>query len=179
MDTTSTNLSEKEILKQRAKVLAKLNIDTLLQNEEKSSLLCFQLADQTYCIDTEYIKEVLILKDLTMIPNTPEFILGVINVRGQILAIYNTKKLFKIKEIGITDQNKIIILKDNEKEIEFGILVDRIIGNINLSLHEIETIQDNLNEIGKEYLKGLTKEGYIVINTKAFIQSPALLVNSK
>ncbi|MEI6820994.1 MAG: chemotaxis protein CheW [Bacteroidota bacterium] len=176
MDKPKMNISDKEILKRRATKLAKkTNVETD-QNEEQIFMLCFELASQTYCLDTSFIKEVLVLKDLTPIPNTPDFVIGVINVRGQILAVYNAKKIFNVKEIGIKDQNKVIILKDNDKDIEFGLLVDGILGNIKLSLHEIESIPDSLNETGKEYLKGITDNGIIVINTKGFIESPLLII---
>ena len=101
MDNPNVNISAKEILKRRATKLAKkTNVETD-QNEEQTFMLCFELASQTYCLDTSFIKEVLVLKDLTPIPNTPDFVIGVINVRGQILAVYNAKKIFNVKEIGI------------------------------------------------------------------------------
>ena len=178
MEDDALYISEQEILKQRAIKLSKLIKTEAGANEEHLFMLSFQLASQTYCVETKFIKEVLLLKDLTPIPNTPDFVYGVINVKGQITTVYNTKKIFNVKEIGMTDQNKVIILKDDDKEIEFGLLVDRIIGNISLSLQEIEDIPDNLNDTGKEYLKGITNDGIIVINTKVFIESPSLVISN-
>lgn len=179
MQNKSINNNTHEILRQRALKLSRITNQQNEKNVEDQFMLCFQLASQTFCLDTDYIKEVLLLKDLTQIPNTPDYVLGVINVRGQIMAVYNTKKLFNVKEVGITDQNKVIILKDKVKDIEFGILVDRILGNINLSLRQIGTLPDNMNDLGKDYIKGITSNGLIVINTKNFIDSPSLIINNK
>jgi len=82
-----------QILRDRAQVLARppeqaAAADTLFE------LLEFRLAQERYAVETRYVREVYPLKDLTPLPCTPPFVLGVVNVRGHILPVLDLKKFF-------------------------------------------------------------------------------------
>src|SRR5664279_5629709 len=115
------NKKTRELLKARAIEMAKepelkKGFSPIVQ------LIAFSLGAETYGLESAYIREVYPLKDFTPLPGVPAFILGIINVRGQIMPVVDLKKLFNLPEQGITELNKVIILHDDQ--MEFGILAD-------------------------------------------------------
>ena len=112
---------KKRILKSRAKDLAR-KTKNQMQAEESIQVTEFMLAYEKYAVESSYVREVYPLSDLTPVPCTPAFVLGIINVRGRILSIIDIKKFFELPEKGLTDLNKIIIVQDDR--MEFGILAD-------------------------------------------------------
>ncbi len=86
----------------------------------------FLLTHENYGIESVYVREVHPLKELTPLPCTPSFVLGIINVRGQILSVIDLKKFFDLPAQEPTSLNKVIIFHNNR--IEFGILADAVIG---------------------------------------------------
>ena len=88
-----TSKEKKTILKARAKALA-LEPEREKRKGEYLEVVEFLLAYETYAIETAYVREVYPLKELTVLPCTPPFVLGIINVRGQILSVIDIKKFF-------------------------------------------------------------------------------------
>ena len=94
-------ISEKErILKARAVALAKQPEDNKV-NDEYIEVVEFKLSHENYGIESSYVREVYPLKDYTTLPGTPPFVLGIMNVRGQIVSVINLKKLFNLPEKGL------------------------------------------------------------------------------
>src|SRR4051794_29498302 len=91
-----------QILRARAQALARTPerpqiAETLLE------LLEFRLAQECYALENRYVQEVYPLKDLTPLPCTPPFVLGIVNVRGHVLPVLDLKKFFDLPEKGLTD----------------------------------------------------------------------------
>lgn len=171
--TTDTNI--KKILKERARVLqASLN-ENEDANTKKVETLEFLLSNEKYAIESEYVSEVVKIYDLTPLPCTPSFIVGIINKRGQIISIVDIKKFFNLPDKGITNLNRVIIVQHND--MEFGILSDEIIGNSTLDLNTLQNDIPPVNKIADNYILGLTKERLIVLNIKELLLDEKLIVN--
>jgi purine-binding chemotaxis protein CheW len=129
------NPHEKQILNQRARLLAQTK-DT--PSTEKSLMFVeFLLFPESYAIEASYVQEVFSLKELTPIPGTPEHIMGVINFRGSIISVLNLKILFGLKEQGLTEMNKVILLR--KQQMEFGLISDAITGLVNIPASKISS----------------------------------------
>ena len=148
------------ILKARAKVLAVEKKDETAQ-KDFIEIVVFKLASETYGIESSFIGEVHPLKDFTILPGMPSFVLGIINVRGQIFSIIDLKKFFNLPEKGLGELNKVIIIR-NER-MEFGILADIIQGACSLSLDEIQIQPGSAHVIDPGYLKGITNDHIIIL----------------
>src|SRR5580704_11409642 len=114
-----------QILKARAKILARPHI------AEKPiagilSVVEFRLARERYAVEHKFVREVLSLKDLTPMPCTPDFVVGLINVRGQILPVISIKGFLNLPESGITDLHRVLIVQRGD--VELGLLADEING---------------------------------------------------
>ncbi|MCD6354089.1 MAG: chemotaxis protein CheW [Prolixibacteraceae bacterium] len=172
-----TKLTQKEkILKERARLLREIKEQPRDKGEQMEALE-FVLANERYAIDTTFIAEVIRIKKLTPLPGTPAFILGIINVRGRILSVIDIKKLFNLPDEGISNLNRVIIVKNGA--IEFGILTDEIIGNFPLTLNSLQKKISSLESSYKNFVLGITSERLIVLDLKEIINSDKIIVNDK
>ena len=135
----------------------------------------FVLGPEHYGIESSHIREIHPLSEFTPLPCTPAFVLGLVNVRGQILSIINIKKLFDLPEKGLTDLNKIIIVHANHMEL--GILADAILGVRSITVEELQPALPTLTGIRAEYLKGITKDPLAVLDIEKILSDEKILVN--
>src|SRR5579862_4524756 len=120
-----TPVDKKEILKTRAHLLAR-ELRSADEPVDAMEVVIFRLADEQYAIESVRVQEVYPIKELTPLPCTPPFVLGIINVRGQILTVIDLRRFFELPIKGLTDLNKVIILQHEESEL--GVLADAIVG---------------------------------------------------
>lgn len=163
-----------KVLKERARALAN---EPKKEDERRETIeiIEFMLAYEKYGIETSYVREAYPLKDLTQVPCTPPFVLGIINVRGEILSVIDIKKFFDLPEKGLGDLNKIIIL--NNEKMEFGILADVILGVRNILSSELQQSIPTLTGIREEYLKGVTKERVVILDAKKLLSDKTIIVH--
>lgn len=162
------------ILKNRARALAK-EIEKFDANLQFLEIIEFRLAWETYAVESKYIREIYPLKDFTPIPGTPAFVLGLANVRGQILSVIDLKKFFNLPEKGLGELNKIIVVRN--ELMEFGILADAITGARKIRPEDIQESPPTVSGIGAEYLKGVTKERMVVLDMEKILNDTKIIVN--
>ncbi len=114
---TPTPEQKKKILKERAGALAREPKDRAAAGEFVE-VVEFLLSYERYGIESSYVREIYPMKELTPLPCTPPFVLGIINVRGEIVAVIDNKKFFELPEKGHTDLNKLVIRNKLQCEIE-------------------------------------------------------------
>jgi purine-binding chemotaxis protein CheW len=164
---------QRRILRERARILAREPQSA--NTEEILVVVEFILAQERYGIESTLIREVYPLKEYTPLPGTPPFILGLMNVRGQILSITDIRKFFDLPEKGLTNLNRVIILKNRDRE--FGILADDIVGIRSLPLKELQTSLPTLTGIRAEYLKGVTPDRLVVLEGEKLLKDDRLVVH--
>jgi len=167
---------KRRILKDRAKVLAR-RAEEKTPAEKQYEVLEFLLAYERYAIETRYVREVYPLKDLTPVPCTPRFVLGVINVRGQILSVIDIKKFFDLPEKGLTDLNKVIIV--NSDSMQLGVLADVILGVREIAEEDIQPSLPTLTGIRAEYLIGVAKERLVVLDARKLLSDGNIVVQEE
>ena len=123
------------------------------------------------------MREVYPLNDLTPVPCTPPFVLGIINVRGQIISVIDLKKLFGLPEKGLGDFNKVIILKSDT--MEFGVLADVIVGFRTMPLAGLQQIIPTLTGVREEYLLGVTEDRLIVLDAEKILSDEKIVINEE
>jgi len=165
-----------KILKARTKALAREVKEEKL-DLEYLAVVEFMLANERYGIELKNIIEVYPLKDLTPVPCTPPFILGIFNVRGQIQTIIDIKKFFDLPDKGLSDLNKVIIVRT--RGMEAGILADVILGIRSVPLREIQTTLPTLTDIRAEYMKGVTGDQLIILDVEKIFSDERIIVNEE
>lgn len=173
IDWTLSSEEKAKILKERARKLA-ASVKAEESKEENLEVVEFLLSQERYGFESQYIREVYPLENFTPIPCTPAFVLGVINVRGQILSIIDMGRFFDLPRKGITDLNKVIILRSDD--MEFGILADEISGVRMIPVSEIQQSLPTLTGLRAEYLKGVTNDRVTILDAKKILTDKNLIV---
>lgn len=135
----------------------------------------FTLASEIYGVESAFVREVHPLKDFTPLPGVPSFILGIVNVRGQILPVVDLKKFFNLPEKGLGELNKVIIIHD--ERIEFGILVDAVNGTKVIFMEEVLSNPSPVIGTGEKYLKGVTKDRLIILSAENLLSDRKIVIN--
>lgn len=120
-----------------------------------SQFVGFQLADQNYAFPIEQIQEIVILSDFTRVPQVPEFVDGVTNLRGNIIPLINLRKLFGLEPISMTDQTRTIVV--NVKARTMGCTVDSVSQVIRIADEQIQSVPDIVTANQSQYITGFAK----------------------
>ena len=155
------NEKKQQILRQRAVLLAQ-EPQCRDQEEQGLEIVEFLLANEHYAIESSCIGEVYPLKEFTPLPGTPAYVLGLVNLRGKILSVIDLRKFFDLADKGLSDLNKIIVLRD--EVMEFGILADAVLAARQIRLNLVSPSLPTLTEVRNEYLKGVTEERLVLLD---------------
>lgn len=124
---------------------------------EEKQYVVFGLEGQEYCVDITTVQEIILPIKVTKLPNMPSHVLGVFNLRGNIVPLLDLKTRFGMKKSEQTEDTRIIVMKVDQKS--FSILVDEIHEVVKIKDESIEISNDISTEINKEYILGVAKEG--------------------
>ncbi len=163
----------KKILKERAIALAR---EAKMETAGSAiDVLEFDLAYERYGFELAYIREVCPLAELTPLPGTPDFVLGIVNVRGRIVSVIDIRKFFDLPDKGLSDLNKVVILTSDTRE--FGVLTDRVICTRSLLTATLQESLPTLTDVRSQYFKGVTGERLIVLDAGKILRDEKLVVN--
>lgn len=117
-------------------------------------VLSFQIHNQEYAIEVEEIESVVDIEEVTPVPNSREFINGVINLRGRIVPVVDLTKKISIKLPEEHEFENILVLKIDEQEI--GVFVDEVKNVLSIDETKLENIQSK-NDVYTGKVKGTIK----------------------
>ncbi|MCO7226084.1 chemotaxis protein CheW [Pleionea sp. CnH1-48] len=122
----------------------------------------FRLASETYGVNVMQVQEVLRYTEIAPVPGAPHYVLGIINLRGNVVTVIDTCQRFGLMPIEITDSTRIVIIEANQQVI--GILVDSVAEVVYLRQSEIETAPNVGNEESAKFIQGVThRDGELFI----------------
>ena len=165
-----------KILQARSRKLARKPSKPEQPSEDLLAVTEFLLARERYALELRFIREIWPLKDLTPLPCTPPFVLGIINIRGQILSVIDFRRYAGLPIKGITELNRVVILKSGD--MEFGILADEIIGMRNVSLREMQR-QPFQTGILMQFIIGIAPDGCIVLDGGKILTDRKIVVEEE
>lgn len=126
---------------------------TYLNNEVQ--LVVFKLLREEYGISILQVQEIKRMADITRVPHTPDYIKGVINLRGSVLPVIDLKKRLNLPHQEYTDDTRIIIVKIDD--ISVGMIVDEVSEVMAISQENIEPPLNVVGSIAANYLSGVGK----------------------
>jgi purine-binding chemotaxis protein CheW len=126
-------------------------------------LVSFRVGNEQYGIHIRQVQEIIRMPEITQLPQTDDFIKGIINLRGNIIPIIDMRTRFNMEENEYSELTRVIVLSLDEKFI--GIVVDSVSKVLELPDGAIEDAPDIINGLSKEYIEGVGKidENMIII----------------
>ena len=164
----------RSILEARRRAL--LN-STEMQTGETMQVVVFSLANETYGIATEFAKEVQPLQDVTPVPCTPDFCVGVINIRGSIYPVIDIRGFFSVPKKEITPLTKVILVE--AAGLEVGILADDVSGAASVPIGDIKPPLAAQSSSKEEYILGVTQKMLIILNLEALLRDDRIIVRQE
>ncbi len=140
-----------------------------MSNESKSVLsgkqtddpilqyVTFILGNETFGINVMQVKEVLRYSDIAPVPGAPDYVLGIINLRGNVVTVIETSHRFGLPTTETSDNTRIVIIESEGHEI--GILVEAVAEVVYLRQSEIETAPNVGNEDSSRFIQGVCNRG--------------------
>lgn len=134
----------------------------------------FVLSGESYGLEFACVREVFPISDLTPLPCTPSFVLGIVNVRGEIVSVVDLRKFFELPEMGLSDLNRVIIL--HSPAMTFGILADAVRGVHSVGRRELQALLPTLSGRREDYLLGVVADPLIVLDAAKLLADPRMVV---
>jgi len=131
-------------------ILSEENEDT-----QRDKFLTFHIADEDYGIEIRYVTEIIGIQRITEIPSMPEFIKGVINLRGKVIPIMDIRSRFGIDERDYDDRTCIIVVNINNTSV--GLVVDSVNEVSDIPDNDIESAPRIRKDVDKDIIQGLGK----------------------
>ena len=124
------------------------NDDTIIQ------WVTFHLENEKYGIKVMQVQEVLRMTEIAPVPGAPHYVLGIINLRGNVVTVIDTRRRFGLVDVENDDETRIVIVEANNNVV--GILVDSVAEVVDLKMSEIESAPNVGNDESSKYIQGVS-----------------------
>lgn len=122
-------------------------------NDPVLQWVTFRLAGETYGVNVMQVQEVLRYSEVAPVPGAPDYVLGIINLRGNVVTVIDTRHRFGLEPGEVGESSRVIII-ESEKNV-IGILVDSVAEVVYLRQSEIETAPNVGNEESAKFIQGV------------------------
>ncbi|MFM2482659.1 chemotaxis protein CheW [Celerinatantimonas sp. YJH-8] len=138
------------------------NVAENIAGDEVLQWVTFQLEKETYGINVMQVQEVLRYSEIAPVPGAPDYVLGIINLRGNVVTVIDTRSRFGLPSAEVTDNSRIVII-EAEKQV-IGILVDSVAEVVYLRSSEIDTAPNVGTEESAKFIQGVSnRDGQLLI----------------
>ncbi len=129
--------------------------------EREGKYLTFSLGNEEYGIGILKVKEIIGMMRITPVPQTPEFVKGVINLRGKVIPVIDLRLRFGMEEIGYTERTCIVVVEIDGSggKLHIGVVVDSVSEVLNIKGADIEDTPSFGTTLNTEYILGMAKTG--------------------
>jgi purine-binding chemotaxis protein CheW len=121
----------------------------------EQQLVVFTLSDESYGVDIAKISGIERMHEITKVPRTPNFVQGVINLRGRVIPVVHLRKLFRLPEGEITKETRIVVVDIGGQQI--GVQVDEVTEVLTISTEAIEPASSIMTSADSDFMLGIAK----------------------
>ncbi|MBP8039114.1 MAG: chemotaxis protein CheW [Aeromonadaceae bacterium] len=140
----------------------KRNVAQNVAEDEVLQWVTFQLDRETYGINVMQVQEVLRYTEIAAVPGAPDYVLGIINLRGNVVTVIDTRSRFGLQPAEVGDNSRIVII-EAEKQV-IGILVDSVAEVVYLRASEIDVAPSVGTEESAKFIQGVSnRDGELLI----------------
>ena len=131
-------------------------------NDEVLQWVTYRLGEETYGINVMQVQEVLRYTEIAPVPGAPDYVLGIINLRGNVVTVIDTRARFGLPPTESTDHTRIVIIESDEQVV--GILVDSVAEVVYLKSSEIDSAPNVGTEESAKFIQGVSnRDGELLI----------------
>lgn len=131
-------------------------------NDEVLQWVTFQLEDETYGINVMQVREVLRYTEIAPVPGAPDYVLGIINLRGNVVTVIDTRSRFGLMQGEVSDNTRVIVIEAESQVI--GIMVDSVAEVVYLKTSEIDTTPSVGTDESAKFIQGVSnRNGHLLI----------------
>ena len=124
-------------------------------SRSEQQLVVFDLASEAYGVDIGAVREIIRMQDITKVPRTPEFVEGVINLRGKVIPVVDLRKRFMLPVAEQNDDNRIVVVDIGGQDI--GVVVDAVTEVLRILSDSVEPPSSVITTTDSDYLMGICK----------------------
>jgi purine-binding chemotaxis protein CheW len=128
---------------------------SLSQGTGSMQLVSFKLSDETYGIEITKIREIILVGEITQIPETPHYIKGLINLRSTVIPVIDLRARFSLAESELNDESRIMVLNVGTRTI--GIVVDSVNEVLRVTQDQVSPAPPTVSSLGNQYMTGLVR----------------------
>lgn len=129
------------------------NVAESAPGDEITQFVTFRLRDETYGINVMQVQEVLRVSEIAPVPGAPDYVLGIINLRGNVVTVIDTRTRFGLPAVEREDASRIVIIESDQQVV--GILVDSVAEVVELRQSDIDSAPSVGNEESARYIQGV------------------------
>jgi purine-binding chemotaxis protein CheW len=126
--------------------------------------LTFKLADEEYGLEILKVQEIIQMQAVTRVPRTPEYVRGVINLRGKVIPVIDLRKKFALDTVKDTEKTCIIVVQiaNKDSHVVMGIIIDAVKEVLNIKAENIEETPSFGTSVNTDFILGIGKVGSTV-----------------
>jgi purine-binding chemotaxis protein CheW len=134
-----------------------LKRNPMMDETKAGKYLTFKLADEDYGISLLKVREIIGMMPITSVPRTPDFVKGVINLRGKVISVTDLRLRFDMAESDYTDRTCIIVVEvvGQDTTVQMGIVVDAVTEVLPVKAEEIEAAPEFGAKVDTQYIRGM------------------------
>jgi len=132
---------------------AETEMSVKADSDEMLQWVTFKLENETYGVNVMQVQEVLRYSDIAPVPGAPSYVLGIINLRGSVVTVIDTRSRFGLQSADITDSTRVVIIESDKQVI--GILVDSVAEVVYMKASEIELAPNVGTDESAKFIKGV------------------------
>jgi len=129
--------------------------DRVAENRGTLQLVSFRLGKEEFGIEITQVREIILMGDITRIPQTPTFVKGLINLRSTVIPVIDLRVRFGMETAALTDESRIMVLNVDGRTL--GIIVDAVDEVLRVARDQIAPPPPTIAGLDREYLAGLVR----------------------
>ena len=121
--------------------------------------LTFELGDESYGLQILKVQEIIKMQEITKVPRTPEYVKGVINLRGKVMPVIDLRRIFEMEEVEASRDTCIIVVQvqRGDTSVILGVIVDKVSEVLEIGEEEIEPAPSFGTQVDTHFILGMAK----------------------
>ncbi|MBN1954712.1 MAG: chemotaxis protein CheW [Anaerolineae bacterium] len=163
-----------EILQERTANLAQVAQE--MEKEQIIHIVVLALGEENYAVEATYVRGIFALENLSPVPCTPDFVAGVVNLRGRIISVIDIQRFLGFQRTEIDDYSQVVVV--SARGLEVGLLA-RVREMIPLPASELRPVLPTATRIAAEYTRGITSRLIVLLDLENLLGDERLIVQEQ